>query len=77
MTLAAQDSWTEAAKTLYEEHPFPSTLGRSARTLRKQMRPRSYDGAVPINAIERLAGDRGRSAAGFIARRLRRPRPWR
>ena len=69
MTLAAQGNWTEAAKTLYEEHPFPSTLGRVCpHPCESKCNRGAYDGAVAINAIERLAGDRGRSAAGFIAK---------
>jgi len=69
MTLAAQGSWTEAAKTLYEEHPFPSTLGRICpHPCESKCNRGAYDGALSINAIERMAGDRGRSAADFIAK---------
>ena len=69
MTLAAMDQWTEAASLLYEEHPFPSTLGRVCpHPCESNCSRNVYDGALSINAIERMAGDRGRSAAGFSTR---------
>lgn len=69
MTLAAMDQWTEAASLLYQEHPFPSTLGRICpHPCESQCNRSIYDGALSINAIERMAGDRGRSAAGFATR---------
>ncbi len=69
MTLAATDQWAEAANLLYEEHPFPSTLGRVCPHPCESDCNRSvYDGALSINAIERMAGDRGRSAAGSSKR---------
>ena len=69
MTLAADDNWAEAARTLYEEHPFPSTLGRVCpHPCESKCNRNAYDGALSINAIERMAGDRGRSAATFAIR---------
>ena len=69
MTLAAQNNWTEAARTLYEEHPFPSTLGRVCpHPCESKCNRSAYDGALSINAIERMAGDRGRSAADIATR---------
>ncbi len=69
MTLAARNDWTEAARTLYEEHPFPSTLGRVCpHPCESRCNRSAYDGALSINAIERMAGDRGRSAADFASR---------
>ena len=66
MTLAAEDNWSEAARMLYEEHPFPSTLGRVCpHPCESKCNRSAYDGPLSINAIERMAGDRGRSAAGF------------
>ena len=67
MTLAAQGQWLEAASMLYEEHPFPSTLGRVCPHPCESHCNRSvHDSALSINAIERMAGDRGRSAAAFV-----------
>ncbi|TSA06030.1 MAG: FAD-binding protein [Comamonadaceae bacterium] len=69
MTLAAQEQWQAAANMLYEEHPFPSTLGRVCpHPCESSCNRSSHDGALSINAIERMAGDRGRSAAGFATR---------
>lgn len=69
MTLAAADNWAEAARILYAEHPFPSTLGRVCpHPCESKCNRGAYDGALSINAIERMAGDRGRSAAGFATR---------
>jgi len=69
MTLAAGEKWNEAARALYAEHPFPSTLGRVCpHPCESHCNRDAYDGALAINAIERMAGDRGRSAAGFVAR---------
>ncbi|MDO8787983.1 MAG: FAD-dependent oxidoreductase [Sulfuritalea sp.] len=69
MTLAAADNWTDAARMLYEEHPFPSTLGRVCpHPCESKCNRGAYDGALSINAIERMAGDRGHSAAGFATR---------
>ncbi len=69
MILAAQDNWIEAAKTLYEEHPFPATLGRVCpHPCESKCNRTAYDGALSIHAIERLAGDHGRSAADFIVK---------
>ena len=66
MTLAAKDLWQEAANMLYEEHPFPSTLGRVCpHPCESHCNRNVHDGALSINAIERMAGDRGRSAAAF------------
>lgn len=66
MTLAAQNRWQEAAHLLYEEHPFPSTLGRVCPHPCESHCNRSvHDGALSINAIERMAGDRGRNASAF------------
>ena len=66
MTLAAQDRWQEAAHLLYEGHPFPSTLGRVCPHPCESNCNRSvHDGPLSINAIERMAGDRGRNAASF------------
>ncbi len=68
MSLAAEDRWEEAAATLYAEHPFPSTLGRVCPHPCESACNRSgYDGALSINAIERLAGDRGRAAPAAAA----------
>ncbi|HUX26588.1 MAG TPA: FAD-dependent oxidoreductase [Burkholderiales bacterium] len=69
MTLVAQDNWTEAARILYEEHPFPSTLGRVCpHPCESKCNRAAYDGELSINAIERMAGDRGHSAANFASR---------
>ena len=69
MTLAAQDKWVAAASMLYQEHPFPSTLGRVCpHPCESHCNRGVHDGALSINAIERMAGDRGRSAAGFASR---------
>lgn len=69
MTLVAQDKWTEAARVLYQEHPFPSTLGRVCpHPCESACNRDAYDGALSINAIERMAGDRGHSAAAFATR---------
>ncbi len=69
MTLAAQEQWVEAARTLYEEHPFPSTLGRVCpHPCESHCNRGVHDGALSINAIERMAGDRERGAAGFATR---------
>jgi NADPH-dependent glutamate synthase beta subunit-like oxidoreductase len=69
MTLAAQEQWQAAANMLYQEHPFPSTLGRVCpHPCESSCNRSSHDGALSINAIERMAGDRGRSAAGFATR---------
>ena len=69
MTLAAKEEWTEAARALYAEHPFPATLGRVCpHPCEAKCNRDAYDGALAINAIERIAGDRGRSAAGFVVR---------
>ena len=66
MTLAAADNWSEAARMLYDEHPFPSTLGRVCpHPCESKCNRDAYDGALSINAIERMAGDRGQSAVGF------------
>ena len=69
MTLAAQDRWQEAAHMLYEEHPFPSTLGRVCpHPCESHCNRGVHDSALSINAIERMAGDRGRNAASFAKR---------
>ncbi|TRZ69937.1 MAG: FAD-binding protein [Rhodocyclaceae bacterium] len=69
MTLVAEGKWQEAAESLYAEHPFPSTLGRICpHPCEDKCNRDAYDGALAINAIERMAGDRGNSAAGFITR---------
>ena len=69
MTLAGQDQWVDAANMLYQEHPFPSTLGRVCpHPCESHCNRSDHDGALSINAIERMAGDRGRSAAGFASR---------
>lgn len=69
MTLAAAENWTEAARLLYAEHPFPSSLGRVCpHPCESKCNRGAYDGALSINAIERMAGDRGRSAATFATR---------
>lgn len=69
MTLAAMDKWTEAASLLYQEHPFPATLGRVCpHPCESQCNRSLYDGALSINAIERMTGDHGRSAVGFATR---------
>ena len=65
MTLAGRGLWSEAAAALYEEHPFPSTLGRVCpHPCESACNRTTHDGALSINAIERVAGDRGGSAAG-------------
>jgi len=70
MSLAEADRWPEAARMLYEEHPFPSTLGRVCpHPCETGCNRGTYDGALSINAIERMAGDRGHSAAAFVTRR--------
>ncbi len=69
MTLAATDNWQEAARLLYAEHPFPSTLGRVCpHPCESKCNRDAHDGALSINAIERMAGDRGHSAAAFVTR---------
>ena len=69
MTLAAADKWTEAAGLLYAEHPFPSSLGRVCpHPCESKCNRNAHDGALSINAIERMAGDRGHSAAAFVTR---------
>ncbi|MBI4985217.1 MAG: FAD-dependent oxidoreductase [Rhodocyclales bacterium] len=69
MTLAGQEQWREAAAMLYAEHPFPSTLGRVCpHPCESACNRGAHDGALAINALERLAGDRGRSAADFAVR---------
>ena len=69
MTLAGENNWSEAARTFYEEHPFPSTLGRVCpHPCENACNRGAYDGALSINAIERMAGDRGRSAADFASK---------
>ena len=69
MTLVAQNKWMEAARLLYEEHPFPSTLGRVCpHPCESKCNRDAYDGALSINAIERIVGDRGHSAADFATR---------
>jgi indolepyruvate ferredoxin oxidoreductase alpha subunit len=69
MTLAAADNWTDAASLIYAEHPFPSSLGRVCpHPCESKCNRGAYDGALSINAIERMAGDRGRSAATFATR---------
>ena len=69
MTLAAAEKWTEVAQMLYEEHPFPSTLGRVCpHPCESRCNRASHDGALAINAIERVAGDRGHSAGAFVTR---------
>ncbi len=66
MTLGAAGRWAEAAAMLYEEHPFPATLGRVCpHPCESHCNRDAYDGALSINALERVAGDRGGSAAGF------------
>ena len=68
MVLAAEGRWDEAARMLYMEHPFPSTLGRVCpHPCESACNRNAYDGALAINSLERLAGDRGRSAADFVA----------
>lgn len=69
MSLAAAEYWPEAARLLYAEHPFPSTLGRVCpHPCESQCNRGVHDGALAINAIERLVGDRGHSAAAFVTR---------
>lgn len=69
MTLAADQKWMEAASLLYEEHPFPSSLGRVCpHPCESKCNRGAHDGALAINAIERMAGDRGHSAAAFAVR---------
>lgn len=66
MTLAGEQKWEEAAAMLYEEHPFPSTLGRVCpHPCESGCNRKSYDGSLSINAIERTVGDRGGSASKF------------
>lgn len=69
MRLAAEENWQEAARLLYAEHPFPSTLGRVCpHPCESHCNRGAYDGALAINAIERIVGDRGHSAAAFVTR---------
>ena len=64
MTLVGAGRFEAAAHLLYQEHPFPSTLGRVCpQPCESACNRRDYDGAVSIRAIERVAGDAGRSAA--------------
>ena len=66
MVLVGDGKWDEAAKTIYEEHPFPSTLGRVCpHPCESKCNRSAHDGALSINAIERITGDRGHSAARF------------
>jgi len=67
MALVGEGRFEEAARTLYQEHPFPSSLGRVCpQPCESACNRRDYDGAVSIRAIERAAGDAGRSAAAFV-----------
>jgi NADPH-dependent glutamate synthase beta subunit-like oxidoreductase/Pyruvate/2-oxoacid:ferredoxin oxidoreductase delta subunit len=67
MALVGAGRFEAAAQTLYQEHPFPSTLGRVCpQPCETACNRRDLDGAVSIRAIERAAGDAGRSAATFV-----------
>lgn len=67
MKLGAAGKWSEAAAMLYEEHPFPSTLGRVCpHPCENGCNRAAHDGALSINALERVAGDRGGSAAQYV-----------
>ncbi|MDZ4253770.1 MAG: FAD-dependent oxidoreductase, partial [Sulfuritalea sp.] len=69
MSLAAKEYWPEAAHLLYAEHPFPSTLGRVCpHPCETGCNRGAHDGALSINAIERIVGDRGHSAVAFVRR---------
>ncbi len=69
MSLAAAGHWSEAAQSLYAEHPFPSSLGRVCpHPCESRCNRGAYDGALSINALERVAGDRGRSAAAYVSK---------
>ena len=67
MALIGAGRFEEAAGTLYQEHPFPSTLGRICpQPCEAACNRRDYDGELSIRAIERVAGDAGRSAAASV-----------
>jgi len=67
MALAGAARFEAAARMLYQEHPFPSTLGRVCpQPCETACNRRVLDGAVSIRAIERAAGDAGRSAATYV-----------
>jgi hypothetical protein len=67
MLLAGAGRLDEAAHLLYEEHPFPATLGRVCpHPCETACNRTALDGALSINAIERAAGDSGRSAAHWV-----------
>jgi len=66
MTLAAEGRFADAAALFYEEHPFPSTLGRVCpHPCEASCNRKGFDGALTIRAIERLSGDAARSAASL------------
>ncbi|HSH70380.1 MAG TPA: FAD-dependent oxidoreductase, partial [Deferrisomatales bacterium] len=67
MALGGEKRFAEAAAVLYEEHPFPSTLGRvCGHPCERSCNRGEYDGAVSIRHLERAAGDAARSAAGSV-----------
>ncbi|MHB8829563.1 MAG: FAD-dependent oxidoreductase [Syntrophales bacterium] len=73
MALAADGNLRDAARTLYSEHPFPSTLGRVCPHCCETACNRSgYDEPLAIRAIERLAGDFGNAADDLM---LQHPDP--
>lgn len=64
MALAGEGHFEDAARAFYEEHPFPSTLGRVCpHPCEPACNRAGYDEAVSIRALERVAGDAARSAA--------------
>lgn len=64
MALAGEGRFEEAARALYEEHPFPSILGRVCpHPCEPACNRAGYDGAVSVRSLERAAGDAAHSAA--------------
>ncbi len=60
MALAKDGKWKEAATLLHDGHPFPAVLGRVCPHPCENACSRgALDGAVAINAIERMTGDLG------------------
>ncbi len=58
LALVAEEKWDEAARLLYQEHPFPSTLGRVCpHPCESGCNRAGYDGPVAIHAVERAVGD--------------------
>lgn len=68
MALVGAGQFEAAAQVLYQEHPFPSSLGRVCpQPCETACNRRDHDSALSIRAVERAAGDAGRSAAALAA----------